>query len=63
MEIRVLPKSILDVECDCLIVNLFEGVQSPGGATGDVDEALEGLISEMIRHGDIKGKLNETVII
>lgn len=63
MEIRVLPKSILDVECDCLIVNLFEGVLSPGGATGAVDKALEGLISEMISHGDIKGRLNETVVL
>lgn len=62
MEIRVLPKSILDVECDCLVVNLFEGVQSPGGATGAVDKALGGLISDMISHGDFKGKLNETVI-
>jgi hypothetical protein len=34
---------------DALVVNLFEGVREPAGATGAVDKALGGAISTLIR--------------
>jgi leucyl aminopeptidase len=51
------------VAADALIVNLFEGVTSPGGATGAVDRALGGLISEAIRAGDFRGDFMETCVL
>ncbi|MHB9146201.1 MAG: leucyl aminopeptidase [Symbiobacteriia bacterium] len=63
MEIRVVPKSIVDIEADALIVNLFEGVTTPGGGTGDLDRALGGAISDLIKAGEIKGKLGETTVL
>ncbi|MCL5676551.1 MAG: hypothetical protein M1602_01485, partial [Firmicutes bacterium] len=63
MEIRVVPKSITEIEADALIVNLFEGVTAPGGATGDVDRALGGAISDLIKAGEIKGKMGETTVV
>ena len=63
MEIRVVPKSIAEIEADALIVNLFEGVTAPGGATGDVDRALGGAISDLIKAGEIKGKMGETTVV
>ncbi|MDP2953436.1 MAG: M17 family peptidase N-terminal domain-containing protein, partial [Chloroflexota bacterium] len=45
------------------MVNLFEGVEHPGGATGAVDQALDGAISKLVAEGEIKGKLNEVTII
>ncbi len=63
MEIRVLQGSITEVTSDVVVVNLFEGVASPGGATGAVDSALGGAISDLIGSGEIKGKLNETTLI
>src|SRR5690606_27863875 len=44
---------------DALIVNLFEGVTSPGGATGAVDKALNGQLSEAITAGDLSGKAGQ----
>lgn len=44
---------------DTIIVNLFEGVTHPGGATGAVDVALTGAISELIAAGELTGKLGE----
>ena len=44
---------------DALIVNLFEGVTSPGGATGAVDKALDGQLSEAIAAGDLSGKAGQ----
>ena len=63
MDIRVIAGNITQIEADAVVVNLFEGVSSPGGGTGAVDAALGGAISQLIAGGDIKGKLNETTLI
>jgi leucyl aminopeptidase len=63
VEIRVVQGSITEVESDALIVNLFEGVTSPGGGTGAVDRALGGIITDLIASGEISGKLNKTALI
>lgn len=46
-------------DADTIIVNLFQGVTRPAGATGAVDGALSGAISELIASGDFSGKLGE----
>ncbi|MFZ1794515.1 MAG: leucyl aminopeptidase [Anaerolineae bacterium] len=63
MNISVLNKHIQTVKADALIVNLFEGVSLPGGATGAVDGATNGAISQLIQLGDFKGKLNEIAVV
>lgn len=64
MEIKARQGSLSDIECDVIIVNLFEGVKTPGGATGAVDKALGGIISEyVVGKDDFKGKLGSTYII
>jgi len=62
MEIKILNQSVLDFDGDLLIVNLFEGIKSPGGATGVIDKALNGAITEIIKNEEITGKLGETII-
>ena len=63
VEIRVIQGSITEVESDALVVNLFEGVTVPGGATGAVDRALDGKITELISAGEISGKANKIALI
>ncbi len=63
MEIRVVSGDITAIPGQAAIVNLFEGVEHPAGATGAVDQALDGAISRLIAEGEIKGKLNEVTII
>lgn len=63
MEVKVITGDIASVEADAIVVNLFEGVKRPGGATGAVDKALGGAITKLIEQGEIKGKLNEISII
>ena len=53
MEISVIQGNIAEQQADCLVVNLFEGVTTPGGATGTVDKALGGAISRLIAGGEI----------
>lgn len=63
MEIKVVPGHVMDQKADAIIVNIFEGVEHPVGATGSVDKALGGLITRLIASGEIKGKSKEVTLI
>ena len=63
MEIVVQQGDVVRHETSALVVNLFEGVRSPGGATGAVDQALGGLISRLIEDGEIRGKKGELTLL
>ena len=63
MEVKVVSGDITKIKVGAAIVNLFEGVQHPGGATGAVDQALGGAITKLIAEGETKGKLNEITLI
>lgn len=63
MEIKVTVGDIAQIESDAIVVNLFEGVEQPGGATAAVDKALDGVISSLISRGGIKGKFGEVSIV
>jgi leucyl aminopeptidase len=62
MEIQVVTGGIQSTEDELIVVNLFEGVEVPGGATAAVDRALGGAISEAIAAGDLRGKKGETAV-
>jgi len=63
MEIKVIVGDIAHIEADAIVVNLFEGVPQPSGATAAVDKALDGAISSLISRGEIKGKFGEVNIV
>ena len=63
MQLKVEAGDITKAETQCVVVNLFEGVTSPGGGTGAVDRALAGMISELIAAGDIRGKWGELTLL
>ena len=63
MEIKVEAGDITQHPAKAVIVNLFEGVTRPAGATGAVDQALGGGISRLIEEGEIKGKQGEITLI
>lgn len=63
MKFSIQLKSITEVESDLLVVNLFEGVTAPAGATGAVDAALGGQISALIETGDLTGAFKETRVL
>lgn len=62
MRFTVQAASVTAIETPLLVVNLFEGVSEPRGATGAVDAAMDGLITRMIAEKEISGKLNEVVV-
>ena len=62
MEIRVVGGDIQDIADELIVVNLFEGIESPGGASGAVDRAMGGVLAEAIAAGDVRGKKGETTV-
>lgn len=63
MEIKVTAGDIAKIEAGAIIVNFFEGMEHPAGDTAIMDEALGGVISQLISQGEIKGKLGEITTI
>jgi leucyl aminopeptidase len=63
MKINIANKKITEFTGDMVIVNLFEEVRRPAGATGSVDNMLDGMITDLIKKGELSGRLGETLII
>jgi leucyl aminopeptidase len=64
MEITIKQGSLTEIECDVVVVNLFEGIKTPAGATGAVNSALDNIISEYVIEKDgFKGKFGDTYVI
>ncbi|MBI3122103.1 MAG: leucyl aminopeptidase [candidate division NC10 bacterium] len=63
MDIRVIVGDVTKFRGDALVVNLFEGVKAPGGATRAVDAALGGVIRKLIRVGEVTGKWGEQTLV
>ena len=63
MQITASQGNIVDRDDGAIVVNIFEGTDNPGGATGAVDEALGGAIADLIAEGDITGKKGEITLI
>jgi leucyl aminopeptidase len=63
LKIDVQSADIIGIDTPALVVSLFRGVKKPGGATGAVDKALGGVITQLIEDGEIKGSTGETTLI
>lgn len=63
MQLTVMQANIVEQVADCLVVNLFEGVTAPSGATSAVDAALGGAIGRLIASGDFTGKAGATALL
>src|SRR5262249_1831884 len=63
MRVSVEAGAITAKKADAIVVNLFEGVPHPGGDTGAVDQALGGMLSDLIAAGDLRGKWGEFTLL
>jgi leucyl aminopeptidase len=63
MELQVTHGDIAQQQTDCVVVNLFEGVTEPTGATGALDRALDGAIRHIISAGDFSGEAGSSALL
>lgn len=62
MRVTVREGLLQNETTELLVVNLFQGVTSPGGATGAIDRALGGAISERLQAGDPLGEFGQMTV-
>jgi leucyl aminopeptidase len=63
MKIRVECGSLEKFPCDLLVVNVFAGQKKLTGATAAADQALGGMISSLIKDGEISGKTGKVTLL
>ena len=63
MKIRLVQQDWDKVECDALIVPLFEDDDSNEGIPSSLDERLGGLVSELRESGEWTGKAGEITVL
>src|SRR3712207_329559 len=61
--VAVARVSLTEIQTPLLVVNLFQGMAQPSGATAAVDDALGGLLGRLIDQGEITGTLGEITIV
>ncbi|MGA2286166.1 MAG: leucyl aminopeptidase [Dehalococcoidia bacterium] len=55
--------NLRESDAGALVVAVFEGAGALEGVAADVDAALGGMISQLAREGEVKGKRNETTLV
>ncbi len=63
MDIKVVEGDIAQMQADCIVVNLFSGATTPGGATAAVDRALDGAVAALVAGGDFNGEAGATALL
>src|SRR5215471_16844801 len=63
MQVRVESTTVTEIATPLLVVNLFEGVETPDGAAGAVDRAMGGMISRLAARREINTDLGQVTVI
>jgi leucyl aminopeptidase len=63
MKIKAVTGDLTGIKTGAIIVNHYEGVKHPDGDAAAADKAMDGAISQLIKQGDVKGKLNEVTLL
>lgn len=64
MDFKIKNAPIMSLKADLLVLNLFEGTTVPGGATGSVNEDLDGVISKfVIKKEGFDGKFGDMYLL
>jgi leucyl aminopeptidase len=63
MEINLIKGKIATVNVDALVISLFEDIKQLTGLAKTIDTSLEGGLVNLIKDGEITGKLGEMTLI
>ena len=63
MQFDVIQGDLAQQTADCLVVDHFEGEESPARAAVSVDKAMDGALSALLKSGDFTGKAGSTTVL
>ena len=63
MEVKADTRKFHEIECDALVVGVYEGEKPEEGALAEIDKRSGGVITSLIETGELTGKSGETVYV
>src|SRR5215510_2629379 len=63
MEVKADSRQYHEIECDALVVAVFEGEKPEDGALADINKRSKGVITSLIETGELTGKSGESAYI
>jgi leucyl aminopeptidase len=63
MEVKADARKFYEIECDALVVAIYEGEKPDAGALADLDKRSGGVITSLIETGELTGKAGETAYV
>ncbi len=63
MEVKVDSRQFYEIECDAIVVELFEGEKPADGLLAEIDKRSNGVIASLIETGEFTGKSSESAYV
>ncbi|HEY6402834.1 MAG TPA: M17 family peptidase N-terminal domain-containing protein, partial [Blastocatellia bacterium] len=63
MEIKIDSREFHEIECDALVVAVFEGEKPEDGVLGELDRRSNGVVSSLFETGELVGKSGESAYV
>jgi leucyl aminopeptidase len=63
MEVKADSRKFHEIECDALVVGVYEGENPEGTVLEEIDRRTGGVITSLIETGELTGKVGETVYL
>src|SRR6187549_3630819 len=63
MEVKADARKFSEIECDALVVPVYEGEQPEIGALSEVDKRTGGVVTSLIETGEFTGKSCESAYL
>jgi leucyl aminopeptidase len=63
MEVKADARRFFEIECDALVVGVYEGEKPESGALAELDKRSGGVLTSLIETGELTGKTGETIYL
>ncbi len=63
MDVKADARKFFEIECDALVVPVYEGEQPEVGALSEIDKRTGGVVTSLIESGEFTGKSGETAYL
>lgn len=63
MEVKADSRKFYEIECDALVVGIFEGEKPDSGVLAEIDQRTGGVLTSLIETGEFAGKSSESAYI
>jgi leucyl aminopeptidase len=63
MEVKADSREFHEIECDALVVAIFEGEKPENGVLAEIDRRSNGVVSSLVETGELTGKSGESAYV